>query len=610
MSAEPETPPETPPETARPSPGTSTLPGALSAAFATHTGTALRPPGPDDPGALSYAALATATSEIGRGLAAIGIAPGDRVAILASTRAEWTLADVGTLLSGAVVVPVYHTNSPGECEYVLAHSGARAVFCEDAEQLAKVAAVAARCPELRTRILLTGEAPPGTLTLAELRERGRGQEESLLATRTAGVGPDDLATIVYTSGTTGPPKGCMLTHRNLLSAAAMYGDRLGLDADMSIYMFLPLAHALARVAQIVALTVGGEIIFWRGDSKKIVEELAEAGPTHFPSVPRVFEKIHTRIHAGVEEASPVKRAMFHWAIGEGMRQRERDRAGRRGSPLARRRHALADKLVLGKVRAVFGANLAVCLTGAAPIGREILEFFDACGVLILEGYGLTETCAASTLNTPREYRFGSIGRPLPGCEVTIAEDEEILLGGPHVFPGYYRDADSTAQALAGRTLRTGDLGAIDEDGYVRITGRKKDLIITSSGKNVSPSNIEELLCEGRFVSHAVVFGERRSYLVALLTIDPDEASALAERTGAPAADLPTLAEHPGVREELQKSVDAANTHLARIEQIKRFAILEHDLTQEGGELTPTLKIKRPVVAERYAGLVEELYGGE
>jgi long-chain acyl-CoA synthetase len=608
VSAEPETPPETvePP----PAAAAATLPGALSAAFAAHAGTALRPPGSAEPGALSYAALATATSEIGRGLAAIGIAPGDRVAILASTRAEWTLADVGTLLSGAVVVPVYHTNSPTECEYVLAHSGARAVFCEDAEQLAKVAAGAARCPALVTRILLTGEAPPGTLTLAELRELGRGQEESLLATRTAGVGPDDLATIVYTSGTTGPPKGCMLTHRNLLSAAEMYRDRLGLDADMSIYMFLPLAHALARVAQIVALTVGGEIIFWRGDSKKIVEELAEAGPTHFPSVPRVFEKIHTRIHAGVEEASPVKRAMFHWAIGEGTGQRERDRAGRRGSPLARRRHALADKLVLSKVRAVFGPNLAVCLTGAAPIGREILEFFDACGVLILEGYGLTETCAASTLNTPGEHRFGSIGRPLPGCEVTVAEDEEILLSGPHVFPGYYRDPDSTAQALAGRTLQTGDLGAIDEDGYVRITGRKKDLIITSSGKNVSPSNIEELLCEGRFVSHAVVFGERRSYLVALLTIDPDEAGALAERTGAPSADLPTLAEHPGVREELQKCVDAANAHLARIEQIKRFAILEHDLTQEGGELTPTLKIKRPVVAERYGGLVEELYGGK
>jgi long-chain acyl-CoA synthetase len=377
---------------------------------------------------------------------------------------------------------------------------------------------------------------------------------------------------------------------------------------MSLYMFLPLAHALARVAQFVALTVGGTIVFWRGDSTKIVDELAEAGPTHFPSVPRVFEKIHTRIHAGVEAAPRIRRAMFGWAVAEGRRQRARELAGRPASPLARRRHALADKLVLSKVRAVFGPNLEVALTGAAPIGQEVLEFFDACGVIVLEGYGLTETCAASTLNTPREHRFGTIGRPLPGCEVDIAEDGELLLRGPHVFPGYYHDPESSRGALAGRQLRTGDLGEVDDDGYVRITGRKKDLIITSSGKNISPANIEEQLRESRFISQAVVFGDKRSYLVALLTLDADEASALAERVGAPDADLATLAADGDVRAELQRCVDAVNEHLARIEQIKKFAVLDHDLTQEGGELTPTLKLKRAVVSERYADVVEGLYG--
>jgi long-chain acyl-CoA synthetase len=240
----------------------------------------------------------------------------------------------------------------------------------------------------------------------------------------------------------------------------------------------------------------------------------------------------------------------------------------------------------------------------------VLEFFDACGVIVLEGYGLTETCAASTLNTPGEHRFGTIGRPLPGCDVDIAEDGELLLRGPHVFPGYYRDPESSAQALGDRQLRTGDLGEVDDDGYVRITGRKKDLIITSSGKNISPSNIEEQLRESRFVSQAVVFGDKRSYLVALLTLDGDEVSALAEKVGAPDADLATLAGDPDVRAELQRCVDAVNQHLARIEQIKKFAVLDHDLTQESGELTPTLKLKRTVVAERYADVVAELYGGQ
>lgn len=417
-----------------------------------------------------------------------------------------------------------------------------------------------------------------------------------------------MATIVYTSGTTGPPKGCMLTHANILAATTMYGERLDLNSSMSIYMYLPLAHALARIAQMVALTAGGTIIFWRGDAKKIIDELAEAKPTHFPSVPRVFEKVHARIHAGVADAPRLRRAMFNWAVAEGGRRSARERDGKTPGPLAQRRLALADKLVLAKVRAAFGGNLVVALTGAAPIGQDILEFFDACGLLVLEGYGLTETCAASTINTVREHRFGTIGRPLPGSDVAVAEDGELRLRGPQVFAGYYREREATEATLDGAWLQTGDLGEIDADGYVRITGRKKDLIITSSGKNISPSNIEEQLRESRFISQAVVFGDRRSYLVALLTIDPDEAGALAERAGSGDDDLAALSEHPGVRAELQQVVDGVNARLARIEQVKRFAILDHDLSQETGELTPTLKIKRPVVAERYAKLVEELYG--
>jgi len=342
--------------------------------------------------------------------------------------------------------------------------------------------------------------------------------------------------------------------------------------------------------------VGGTIVFWRGDPKRIVDELAEARPTHFPSVPRVFEKVHTKILGDVEDQRWLQRRIFAWAIAEG---------GRR--PRRRRRHQLADRLVLSKVRGAFGARFELGLTGAAPIGQEILEFFDACDILVLEGYGLTETCAASTLNTAGEHRFGTVGRPLPGTEVRTADDGELMLRGPNVFAGYHgREAD-TAEALEDGWLRTGDLGAVDPDGFVRITGRKKDLIITSSGKNISPSNIEELLREARWVSQAVVFGDQRSYLVALLTLDIDELAALAEHAHVAPGDPAAMARRPEVVAEVQHAVDAVNARLARIEQIKRFAILDRDLDQAAGELTPTLKVKRPVVAEHYAAQVEELY---
>ncbi len=589
--------------TTRTATATRTLPAALRDAITAHEGVALRLPSATDP-ALTFADVARVGDEIAAGLAALGIEAGDRVAILSGTRPEWTLADLGALWAGATVVPIYSTNSPEECEYVLAHSGARAVLCEDAAHLQKIDG--ARCPDLEHRIVLTGEAA-GAMTLAELRERGRGLVATVIPARLEAIAPDDVATLVYTSGTTGPPKGCMLTHANLLATVEMYRDRLALGPDMRAYLFLPLAHALARVTQYVVLTVGGELVYWRGDPKQIVAELAEAQPTHFPSVPRIFEKIHTAILGGVEEQAALKRLIFSWAVAEGARARRRERVGARTGPLAHRRHALADRLALSKVRAAFGDGLYLALTGAAPIGAEILEFFDACGVLVLEGYGLTESCAASTLNTIDEHRFGTVGRPLPGTQVAVAPDGELLIRGPHVFAGYYRNAEATGETLKDGWLRTGDLGSVDEDGFVRVTGRKKELIITSSGKNISPDNIEELLRETRWISQAIVFGDNKPYLVALLTLDPDQAAKLAERVGAPPNDLAALARHPGVRAELQRSVDAVNERFARIEQIKRFAILDHDLSQPAGELTPTLKIKRAVVTARYNDLVEELY---
>ncbi|HWK18202.1 MAG TPA: long-chain fatty acid--CoA ligase [Solirubrobacteraceae bacterium] len=558
------------------------------------------------PASITYPELGRRTNAIARGLIELGIEPGDRVAILALTSADWTLADYGALCAGAVVTPIYHTNSPEECAYVVAHSEARLVFCDDDEQAAKIRQIRDRCPHLEHVVLLHGAAPDA-ITLRELCERGAGLPPETVALRLAGVAPGDLASLVYTSGTTGPPKGCMLTHANLLATTRMYVERLQLDETHTLYQFLPLAHVLARVAQAVALSAGARIAYWSGDSTKIVDELSELAPTHFPAVPRIYEKMHGAVMGKVQDGPAPTRILFTWALRQGARGREAARAGRPLGPLGALQYRLADKLVLSKVRDLFGSELQIALVGAAPIGRELLEFFDACGVLVLEGYGLTETCAASTLNTADRVRFGSVGRPLPGTEVSVADDGELLIRGPHVFTGYYQDPAATAETLTDEGwLCTGDLGEVSRDGFVSVTGRKKDLIITSSGKNITPVNIENALRESRFITEAIVFGDNRPYLVAAVTLDRDETGRIANGPGAE-SDVATLAADPHVRAAVQKEVDAVNAKLARIEQVKRFAILERDLTQAGGEMTPTLKVKRAAVYAKYAEVFEALY---
>jgi long-chain acyl-CoA synthetase len=552
----------------------------------------------------SYGDLGTAIRELARGLAALGLEPGDRVALLGETRPEWTLADAALLAAGLVVVPVYQTNSPEECRYVVDHSGARAIILENAAQLEKIEAVQGELPGLEHVVSM--EPAGDTTTVADVRARAGEIAEEELQRRLDAVGPDDVATIVYTSGTTGPPKGCMLTHRNVLFTGEAYIEQVDLKAPATLFMFLPLAHALARVVQMVSFQIGGTLAFWSGDSRKLVEDVGAARPTHFPSVPRVFEKIHARVLARGQEGSAVRRRLFAWAIATGRAARPAMRADTASAAL-KARYALADRLVLSKVRDLFGGRLELALTGAAPIPGEVLEFLDACGITVLEGYGMTETCAAATLNTPGDPRFGTVGPRLPGTDVSIAEDGEILLSGANVFKGYHRNEEATRDVFEGDAVRTGDLGELD-DGFLRITGRKKDLIITSSGKNISPTNIENALRESRWISQAVVYGDNRSYLVALLTLDAEEASALASELGV-GDDVRAMASDPRVREVLQKEVDEANSRFARIEQVKKFTVLENDLSQEAGELTPTMKVKRAVVEKRYADTFSALYDG-
>jgi long-chain acyl-CoA synthetase len=556
---------------------------------------------------ISYAQLTRSARDLGRALIALGVERGDRVAILANTRPEWTVADMGAFCAGAVVAPIYHTNSPDECAYVLSHSEARVVFCEDAAQVEKIRGILGDCPELRHVIVLDGRAE-GAIALEELRAIGANVPEEAVEDRVAAVSPHDLATLIYTSGTTGPPKGCELTHENFLAATHAYQEVLDMyreDVPIVYFMFLPLAHSLARIIEVSVLDVGGTLAFWSRSPERLLEDIRELRPTYFPSVPRVFEKIYTAAHSGVADQPRVKQAVFRWAIATGRRTRRAQRAGHHVRADLAWQHRMADRLVLSKVRELFGGRLELAASGAAPIAKEVLEFFDACGVLILEGWGMTETTAAGAINRTDRPRFGTVGEALPGTELRIADDGELLMRGPSVFRGYFKDPEATEAALTDGWLATGDIAQI-EDGFVSIVGRKKELIITSSGKNISPANLENGLKESRWISQAVVYGDNRPYLVALITLDPDEAPKLAERLGID-PDPVAMARDERVRAVIQEVVDELNTHFARIEQIKRFALLDRDLSQAAGELTPTLKIKRAVVNDEFAAEIDALY---
>jgi long-chain acyl-CoA synthetase len=550
---------------------------------------------------LSYIELAAIVSEIARGLIDLGLEPGDRVALLCTTRVEWSLADFAITSAGGVVVPIYPTNSPDECAWVAGDSESRFVVCEDAAQAAKIAAVRDRLPRLEGIVAI--EPADGALSLDELRERGRARDHAEVAERIAAVTPEDTYTIIYTSGTTGPPKGCVLSHGNYRQVTRMCEDFGVIEGEGEVvYLYLPLAHSYALLIQLLAIDLGGTIAYWSGDPQQIVPDLMAVKPGHLPSVPRIFEKIYTLVTANND---PEKIAA---ATQLGLKVRRMTEAGEPVPPELQAAFDRADAELFVNVRNLFGGRLKQATSGAAPIAKEILEFFYACGAPVLEGYGMTETSTVTTTSTVADHRLGTVGRPLPGSEVRIAEDGEVLVRGPHVFGGYYGKADSEAfGAIEDGWLHTGDLGSLDEDGYLTITGRKKDIIITAGGKNLTPANLENDLKRSRWISQAVMHGDRRPFPVALITLDPEEILGWARARGLP-EDIPSLAREPQVIELVQAELDRVNANYARVEQIKKFFILDHDLSQETGELTPTLKVKRNVINDRYAGEFAALYG--
>jgi len=573
---------------------------------------------------VSYAQLETIVQEVGLGLVDLGIEPGERVCILANTRPEWSYADLGATAAGAVVVPIYQTNSPEECLWVISDSGAVAIVCEDEEQLAKIAAIRDQLPNLRTIIVIDGveESSSETssngssaeldalaaITLDQVRERGRSRSAEELDARRAAVRPEDPFTFIYTSGTTGPPKGCVLTHGNYRAILNMIAESGEITDDEVAYLYLPLAHSFALLVQLAIFDLGGELAYFGGDTKQIVPELMEVKPTYLPSVPRVFEKIYTLAHGAIEAKPPEERQRAQEAIALGVKVRDMINRGEPVPAALQKPFDEADNELFKLVRGIFGGNVRHATSGAAPIAKEILEFFWACGVPVLEGYGMTETATAATVSTVEHHRFGTVGRPLPGVELMIADDGEILIKGPNIFQGYHNRGEESFGAVEDGWMHTGDLGSIDADGYLSITGRKKDIIITAGGKNLTPANIENDLKQCRWISQAVMHGDQRPYPVVLITLDEEEIPSYAHEHDLP-QDIPSLCKRPEIQELIQSEVDRANQKYAQVEQVKKFVILDHDLSQATGELTPTLKVKRNVVNEQYAALFDELYNG-
>ena len=551
---------------------------------ASRKGTAYLVEGDDGWREVSWEEATRAVDEIANGLLSLGIGKGDAAGILGRTNLEWVLFDYALGSIGVIGAGIYPSLPPGDCAYILDHSDAVAVLVENDEQRAKIDAERSNLPKLRHVFSFED--------LDDLRAKGRefaGENPDALERARAEVGEDDLFTYIYTSGTTGPPKACMISHRNYYSMVGAVDDVPSfIGPDDLILLYLPLAHNFGRCLHLLAGYLGCSIAFCP-DAMRVGEVATEVKPTVLPSVPRVFEKVHTAVLASFDEATGVKRKLIDWALRVGERVSAKEQAGESVPAWLALQHRIADKLVYSKVKAKLGGRLRLPISGGAPLAKEIAEFFHTIDILICEGYGQTECTTASNVNMPGRFRFGTVGPAIPGIEVKTAEDGEVLIRGPNVFGGYYKDEAATREVLDDDGwLRTGDVGSID-DGFLAITDRKKDIIVTAGGKNVSPQNIENELKASKYVSQALVIGDRRPYLTALITLD-EAAMGLSDPQGL-----------------VQEVVDEVNDGKASFEQVKRFAVLERDFSPEHDEVTPTLKLKRKIVGEHFASEIEALY---
>jgi long-chain acyl-CoA synthetase len=544
------------------------------------------------------------------GLNGLGIQPGDRVAILSENRPEWAMADYAILCAGAWSVPIYPTLPTGQVAPLLADCGARAVFVSNLEQLGKILTVRAQLPGLDHVILIEGNPPrePGFSTFHEVVERGRPTLEmsrGVFEQRAARVRPEDVATIIYTSGTTGEPKGAMLTHANFVSNAVTGCEVIPFTADAVALSFLPLSHVFERMLDYAYLHKTASIAYAESIDK-LAANFLEVNPHCFGAVPRVYEKVYAKITAKADAGGALKKRLFDWAVGIGRRRVPYLERGE-GLPASLAWRAnLADRLVLGKIRAALGRNFRFAVSGGAPLSRDLAEFFIGAGVQIYEGYGLTETSPVICVNGPGRMRLGTVGRPLRGVEVKIAADGEILTRGPHIMKGYFQKPEATAEAIDREGwFHTGDIGEI-HDGFLSITDRKKDLIVLAGGKKAAPQPIENELKKSPYVGLPMVVGDRQKFLAALIVPNFDRLRVWAD-AGKIRVDWDALDANPDVRTLFQAEIDAYNANRPSHEQIRAFALLPSDLTIEDGSITPTLKVKRRILENRYGSLIEQMY---
>jgi long-chain acyl-CoA synthetase len=545
------------------------------------------------------------------GLKELGMERGAKVAILAETRLEWAIADFACLTAGLMDVPIYPSLPAEQVAYILQNSGCEAVFASTRAQAKKIEAIRDQVPDVRIVISFEPSGGASDMTMQELESRGRSVEtpeavqkwrHDALATR-----PNDVATILYTSGTTGTPKGVVLTHDNLHSNVMASMRVLPVGPEDTSLTFLPLSHIFARMADHYLMFACGVTIGYAESFESVPANLAEVRPTLVTSVPRLYEKFHARALETAISGGAAKRRIFFWATAVGARWADEKLAGRKPGPVLAAKYALATKLVYSKLRKRTGGRLRCFVSGGAPLSPEINKFFYAAGMQILEGYGLTETSPVISVNSPEHFRIGTVGRPIDGVEVTIASDGEILTRGPHIMQGYYNDPEATRASIdADGWFHTGDIGKVD-DGYLRITDRKKDIIVTAGGKNIAPLPIENRLVSHKLVSQAVMIGDRRSYPVMLVVPDFDQLERVAREKGLTWTDREALVKMPEVRTILLEAVHESLPGLASFEMPKKVAVLPAEFTIEDGELTPTQKVRRRVIGERYKDVIDALY---
>jgi len=556
--------------------------------------------------------------DLSLGFRALGGSPGDRVAIVAESRPEWLLCDLAILTAGAVTVPIYPTLSGAQARYILDDSGARLAIVSTRLQLDKIQEVRHLLPSLEAVILMDAptDAPvpgsPSVLSLAEVEQRGHGRMTGEWGTGRSYrddarlIAPQQLATIIYTSGTTGEPKGVMLTHANLVSNMRAAADALDISQNDVALSFLPLSHGFERMVSYVYLFCGVTIVFAESFDT-VARDIARVRPTVLTGVPRVFEKLHARILEGGQSAGGIKASMFRWALTAGLARAKAVLRGKTPGPLTSMGSALADRMVFSAVREKLGGRLRFVASGSAPLAGNVMEFFSAIGIPIIEGYGLTETAPILTFNPLHALRVGTVGRPIEGVELRIAEDGEILARGPNVMSGYFNKPEATAAAIANGWFHTGDIGQIDADGYLTITDRKKDLLVTSGGKKIAPQPIEAVLKRSPLVAEAVLLGDRRKYAAVLIVPEFKALERRLKDLGRPPASREELITRDDVIALYQEIVDALNRELSQYERIKRVALLPREFTVESGELTPTLKVKRKVVEDKWREQIEALY---